>query len=438
MFQSDNLNSIPPSDVLADGQIPHSYSGHHGLHGDFYMEESNVTRGCTMSWGKEATPYAPADDYYSADAKVTNGISMAGLAHVNGSDGVLSKVVQDSENWGPSQYMNMGMIAGLQPGPLFQSAVTDDSFQQDTQPPEHSQNEWFFDDATMLQIKTSSPQNLGNTVLEFLETQVVASISKVNRQKYTIKADAFVDNIMCCLKIRIWKCPEKDEDYIVHVHRRSGDAFTFGHLRAQAFNFISARFSGSSPPWADVDDYLPLPPPPPLEVGPLDERDVNPLLDMLGLPIATMQAEAASVLSKMVCEEPSTAKLLCKPGAFDQIEWALGCDDLSVTYPTARLLSVLVLQKDAEHPLAEQNLLTAMIQKAGHAQTEQIVRLELAKATSAAMRRCAPLLSNERAENLQHALKQAIQDMGEGKSSLQARNSLEDALLELPHCCKYK
>lgn len=441
MLQSDNINSIPPSDVLADAQLPHAYSG---LHGDFYLEDSHVTRGCALGWGvgNESPTFTPDNEYYAGENKVTRGIPMAGLAHVGGSDSVFGKVMGDSENWGPSAYMgiakdeNFGMLAGLQPVPLFQGTVTDDSFVQDTQPPTHIQNEWFFDEATMLRIQTNSPHNLGNTVLEFLETQVVASVSKVNRHKYTVKADAFLDNIMCCLKVRIWKCPEEDEAYIVHFHRRSGDAFTFGHLRAQAFNFISARFS--VPSLIEVDDYLPLPPPPPLEVGPLDERDINPLLDVLGLPIATMQAEAASVLSKMACEEPGTAKLLCKNSAFDQVEWALSCDQLSVTYPIARLLSVLVLQKDAEHPLAEHNLLNAMIQKAGYSQTEQIVRLELAKAISTAMRRCAPLLSTERAEKLQHSLEQAIQDMGQGKSSMQARNSLEDALLELPHCCKYK
>lgn len=165
---------------------------------------------------------------------------------------------------------------------------------------------------------------------------------------------------------------------------------------------------------------------------PLDGRDINPLLEMLNLPFANVQAEAASRLSEIAHEEPSAARFLCEPVAFKQIERSLSATHLSVTYPIARLLSVLVLQRDAEHPLAEQDLLKAMIEKIGHYQTEPIIRLELAKATSTAMRRCAPVLSKERAEALRRSLEQAIQDISQDCDSMHVKSSLEDALLEVP------
>lgn len=441
MIQTEKLDSIR-SNVLA---APASHLS--DLHGDFYLEDNtNITRGCGLGWGVggDPAPFTSADDYYSDETHITRGIAMAGLG---GSDGVFGKVMDDTENWqrGPSQFNGFskedtfGIIPGYaqqQPVPVFQRSDTANGFQQDTQPPTHSDNEHFFDDATMMRIKTSSPHNLGNTVLEFLDSQVVASISKTNREKYTVKLDAFVDTIMCSLKIKIWKSPTKDEEYVVQFLRRAGDPFTFGHLRAQACNFLSARFPGSSMPqeFEEVDDFLPLPPPPPLEIGPLDERDINPLTEMLAMPIATLQAEAAAALSKIAFEDPVTSKFLCKPSAFDQIEWALSSTDLSVTYPTSRLLSVVVLQKDAEHLLAEQNLLKAMIEKVGNSRTQQIVRLELAKAISSAMRRCAPFLSNGRAGELQNSLEQAIQELGKSSDSIQICNSLEDALLELLNC----
>lgn len=452
MFQVEKLDSIN-SDVLTPSNC------HVDLHGDMYLQDTNVNRLCALSWGGESSPYSNTDGCFLEETDAMRASSIAGLAVSNS---VFGEVMKDVENWqrDPTQFHkysmddHFGQILGLPAMPLFQGASNSISFEQVFDPPPHLESKHFFDADTMVRIKTRSPWKLGNTILEFFETHVVASISKVNKRKYTIKAQAFVDDVMSCIKIKIWKSrssssilppvlprslppsipPSLDEECIVQFLRKSGDPFTFGHLCAQACNFLKGRFPCYSVPekFREVENFSPFPLPPAGSVEPLDGRDINPLLEMLNLPFANVQAEAASRLSEIAHEEPSAARFLCEPAAFKQIERSLSATHLSVTYPIARLLSVLVLQRDAEHPLAEQDLLKAMIEKIGHDQTEPIIRLELAKATSTAMRRCAPILSKERAEVLRRSLEQAIQDISQDCDSMHVKSSLEDALLEVP------
>merc|ERR1719454_1610237 len=58
---------------------------------------------------------------------------------------------------------------------------------------------------TTLIVLCDRPAALMNCLVTFLTTQVVASISKLNRRKCCLKADVIVDNVMCTLKARCYQ-----------------------------------------------------------------------------------------------------------------------------------------------------------------------------------------------------------------------------------------
>merc|ERR1719316_634460 len=120
-----------------------------------------------------------------------------------------------------------------------------------------------------------------------------------------------------------------------------------------------------------------------------------------------MQAEAASVLARLSSKDPKIAKILCKEDTFDLFVKLLGNDHLDITYPTARLLSTLMIYKEIEHPLSKHCLLKVVVQKVANEGTDRIVRLELVKMFSAAVRRSVGLISSS-AHELRTTLMEAL------------------------------
>jgi len=285
------------------------------------------------------------------------------------------------------------------------------------------------------------PHTLGLGVLDFLDSQVVASVSKINRKKFTIKVNAFLEDLMCCTKIRIWETARDEQgEFAVEFQRRSGDPFTFGDVYRQACFFLSKRFPGMCGRPVFAGERL-QPPPPPLQLDEstgehADGIDVEPLLDMAAMEkLPVMQAEAASVLARLSCKDAKVAKNLCKEEAFDLFVKLLGSDHLDVTYPASRLLSALMMYKEIEHPLSKHCLLKVVIQKVANEGTDRIVRLELVKMVSAAVRRSVGLISSS-AHELRTTLMEALASESlQDKSMADVRRGLQDALLELNQYC---
>merc|ERR1719387_1805073 len=120
-----------------------------------------------------------------------------------------------------------------------------EKFQPGDVPPPQPRSKHFCFEPTTMYMKTDVPHTLGLGVLDFLDSQVVASVSKVNRKKFTIKVNAFLEDLMCSTKIRIWETAREEQgEFAVEFQRRSGDPFTFGDVYRQACFFLSERFPG--------------------------------------------------------------------------------------------------------------------------------------------------------------------------------------------------
>lgn len=452
-----------------------------GVPGDFYHKgDVDGMRGATIS--PCAAPgfslSLNTGDYYFEQDDVVRGVSMAGVAGVP-EDGLLGKAMGESglglslslpgpgshaaplpplatldetglhgkDNGWKTAGSGFGFPQGLQGYPGYPgitnyrvfpetSRTPFEPFQPDDVPPQQPGSKHFKFEPTTMYMKTDVPYTLGLGVLDFLDSQVIASVSKVNRKKFTIKADAFLENVACSTKIRVWEVAQEAKgEFAVEFQRRAGDPFTFGDVYRQACFFLSGRFPGvvrGRPVYAgETLPALLLP----VQSSERDAAEVAPLLEMAGMEsLPAMQAEAAVVLANLSCRDPDIAKLLCNEDAFDQFAKLLASDRLDVNYPTSRLISSLMMYKEVERPLAEHCLLKVVTQKIASKDTDRIVCLELAKTVSAAARACAASMAPGAADELRAALEEAMENLQNDhrdSSMLQVSAGLQDALLEL-------
>mmetsp|Transcript_94486 Transcript_94486/g.282084 ORF Transcript_94486/g.282084 Transcript_94486/m.282084 type:complete len:231 (-) Transcript_94486:17-709(-) len=93
--------------------------------------------------------------------------------------------------------------------------------------------------ATTLRVLGAAPSEIGNILLDFLETKASARISKINYAKFTIKADVSGYTGACCAKVRIYQ--QEDGTCFVEFQRRSGDCICFSHLYQQAARYLQLR-----------------------------------------------------------------------------------------------------------------------------------------------------------------------------------------------------
>lgn len=455
-FPNTSLDYHIP-ETFGDGINHKGELGFPGGHSDFYHGNLNSF---TLAPGSAPPLKFQEGDFYCETDDVVRGMSIPGIPMpLPGQDSFLGKLIGDSHDgdfFGGSQGLQLQLqgqgfsgkencnafinLNQVPPGGGV-SRTSPERFQKDDVPPPQPKSQHFRLAPTTVYVQAEAPGALGNAVLDFLEWQVISSIKKVNRKKFTIKADVFLENVMCTAKIRIWKTEQECGEFAIEFQRRAGEPFTFGDMYRQSCSFLSGRFRAAmrgAP--ADVCERLHAPPPAPLasqsQGGQREEADLLPLLDMAAMKdLPSMQAEAAAVLVKLSTDEPAFARLLCNEDAFDHLAKLFTSNHLEVIYPSARLLSALMVYKEVQRPLSEHSLLKVVIQKIGCEGTDQIARLELMKAVSAAMRRCVALMSACAAEELKLTLKEAIQGVqAMGRSDpgmLQISAELEDAMLEL-------
>merc|ERR1711959_647819 len=111
----------------------------------------------------------------------------------------------------------------------------------------------------MVSVEGASPHEIGNRVLTFLRSQVVASITKVRPAKYTVRADVFEDGAACALKVRLYQVGDAPARYSVEFQRRSGCAFAFSKVYKRAADFLKQAFVTQGGPPTGISS-TPLPP----------------------------------------------------------------------------------------------------------------------------------------------------------------------------------
>mmetsp|Transcript_38956 Transcript_38956/g.69148 ORF Transcript_38956/g.69148 Transcript_38956/m.69148 type:complete len:437 (+) Transcript_38956:75-1385(+) len=340
-----------------------------GFDGDFYRDPDDVTRGLTMHPG-EAPHFA---DFYREPDEFCKGPSMgAPGSHFGG----LPFLAGDPKAAGFGNLLSTDYL---------KDAMTNKkTFEKSNKPPPLPTDTFFTLELTTLHA-LGEPDVIGNHLLDFLCKEVVSSITKVNQKKFSIKADVFVNNVMCTLKIRLYDfCDPRG--FAVEFQRRSGDAVTYNVVFQKACQYMKTvkqkgmLVTGGS----EASPTMLAPPPLPAEFV-IPEVDLAPLFDMAGMVhIPSLQAEAASSLVT-VAEDRLLAPLLCKGETFLAIQNLWQAQELEVAYPTSRLIGRLA-EKDEAAQFFDANVLAQIIDRVRR-NPDALVQQELAKALSVALQR---------------------------------------------------
>jgi hypothetical protein len=361
-------------------------------------------------------------DFYAEQEDVYRGVSMGGATGLSGMD-AMNKALGADIYGAPSDSTSFGGYVS--------PASSTENFHAGDVPPDQPQSAHFHFEATTVFVTSDTPHLLGNAILQFLGAQVVASVSKISIKKFAIKADCFLEHIMCSLKVRVWKTPQGE--FAIEFQRRQGDSFAFGDVYSQACQFLKSRFPTMRGGPSEFVERLPAAPPLELsEEYPWNEEDLTSVLEMAKMhTFPILQAEAASSLAKMSCEEASAMKILHTKETLDVLQTLLGAQELDIIYPTARVISELA-KYEVEGHLAQHGILQAAISTCGATDTAQIVRLELAKAASESVRRSvAAMVSPAISDGLSRALEDAMKELDEKPGVMPIRNSLQDVYWEL-------
>jgi len=403
---------------------------------DPYADDDDVVRGCTM-----AQPPGPDFSFSkSAEDGFAGGVPSLGMPPALG--------MSSKDVFGYSMPPALGMP--LKDGPYssmpcpsmaLEASASPLRFQQGIDPPVPPASQHFHFETTTLHITTNDASKFGNCILDFFDSQIVASVLKVRQEKYSIKVDFFLDHIMCTTKIRVWKVESKDNQYAIEYQRRGGDPFAFAEGVRQCIDFLALQFPENAQELKmhngeERKRSMPQPPPPPspTENPKSGEEDLDAelftLLDLAGMhQFPNLQAEAASGLAKLACEDICIAKYLSKVRVLDKLLPLLACDSVDVIYPTARMLSALATT--STNSIAEHSITKVAIRKIGGSCSNQLVRLELAKFVSNAVLSCTHIISAAQAQELHHLLECIIQDLNDVPATEVIRNTLHDALFQL-------
>mmetsp|Transcript_42158 Transcript_42158/g.126089 ORF Transcript_42158/g.126089 Transcript_42158/m.126089 type:complete len:430 (-) Transcript_42158:194-1483(-) len=283
-------------------------------------------------------------------------------------------------------------------------------------------------ESTTLYLSTSRPCDIGNALLNVLHGHVV---TKVSRKKFAIKADAFVGNAMCSLKIRVYK--QELDRYAVEFQQRSGDRFAYGQVYHEVSESLEKRFAADVPTNSGKEFGAMPPPPPPVSDADAVWAQAGPLLDLVGdTGRADLQAEAAAALAEMA-QDSQAAATLCTSTAFKEFKALVRSDKPEVAYPAARLLSSMALCREAAQCFADESLLLAIIDKAHSDMHSSLVQKQFAQVLLAAMPRCALALSQQAATNVNAALVKAMTSTAVVDNS--TRRILQEVVLLLQCQC---
>jgi hypothetical protein len=294
---------------------------------------------------------------------------------------------------------------------------------------------FFFVPTTLFVDQDTAPQQIGNGLLDFFASQVVASVTKVRLEKYAIKAEVFVEGISCMVKVRVYTHGDK---YAVEVQKREGDAFVLQSTYSLLADFLEARYGGVSKQVLDSKSAKPLALNDPPEIEMHEEAAdnslevISPLLAMA--TIAGLQAEAASALFELAKKgRSSAAPLLANT---DQVASALthllASGRTDAVYPAARCLSGLAAFGEAGPLLAHQGLLQEAASQAVAelVASQGLVGTALAQAVVDGVQCCAGSLTPASAVGIQEVLDAGLKDEKMTTCNMVARGHLEQALFD--------
>lgn len=369
MYGEDPWRSALSEGTLPSGQV---WDGGGAFSGDFYNEPDNVVRGIAIG---------PAD-----------------VPHLGGGLDPFGKGLLD---FAPPELEFAPLSSGKYASDYAPAAH---QFSEEDPTPAMPADPLFKLEATTLFAVGGSSAAIGNAVLEFFGTKVVASVTKVTRKKCCVKADVFVDGSMCTMKTRVYSQP--GARFAIEFQRRCGSVVVFSVVYQQAVEFMRPFCAGEHEPDRDAPGHGAFSQPPQIPGG--VDADVSPLLDMAGMVESPpLQAEAAAALASIARDgEPLP---LCNDRAFSEFKKLVQADSVDVAFPSAQLLKCLAQCPQAGRSFAESGIVSTMLARVLQPTAVcALVQRELAEAVAAAMTICASELPGPAAEDLAGKLGEAL------------------------------
>jgi len=176
--------------------------------------------------------------------------------------------------------------------------------------------------------------------LDFLETQVASSVTKVRHAKCSIKANVFVAGLMCTIKVRIYR--DDCGNHAVEFQRRAGDCLVFGHVYSNAAKHLASHL----PAVLNVPEGCANPCP---QAPALPSTDLADTSVLLGLALdhlsPSLQAEAAASLMDLAPVQVKAGNLTTDR-TLVSLQELLQSDHEAIAYPAA--CTLLALSQSSE------------------------------------------------------------------------------------------
>lgn len=212
-------------------------------------------------------------------------------------------------------------------------------------------------EAKTVYLSTEVPcWKLGNRLLTFLREKAVSHIKKVNKKKYTVKAQVLCNGLVCEIKIRAYRSAK---EIAVVVHRLGGDSIAFNALFRLLKQDLTTGLPLELKAEADVSPDTEIPSDEVIEVAenavrhgpavaPSENAFLEPIIDAAHNADDTQaQAEAAASLAA-AAEDTGTVKQLCNQKAQKAIEKLLKVNCFEVSCQVVRLIMKLAVAPGAE------------------------------------------------------------------------------------------
>jgi hypothetical protein len=206
-------------------------------------------------------------------------------------------------------------------------------------------------EGTTVIIENSSPEQIGNGLLNLLRQEAAASITKVSRKKFSVKAYVHVDGFSCDVKIRVYR---QDFGFAVEFQRRSGDALAFQRLfrlASERLNSYSHAASLEKHAFIDAHQQPVMQVPVAQVVSSKQELSIAPLLEMAECTSdLNLLAEVAETLADYAMDTTLSWQLNT-PDALKVRENIARIDHVSVAHPMKRLRAALDHVAQSDVPL---------------------------------------------------------------------------------------
>lgn len=250
-------------------------------------------------------------------------------------------------------------------------------------------------EAKTVYLSTEVPcWKLGNRLLSFLREKAVSHIKKVNKKKYTVKAQVLCNGLVCEIKIRAYRSAK---EIAVVVHRLGGDSIAFNALFRLLKQDLTTGLPLELKAEADVSPCSPEIPSEVLEIAhtavrhgpavvPSEDAFLEPIIDAAHNADDTQaQAEAAASLAA-AAEDTGTVIQLCNEKAQKAIEKLLKVNCFEVSCQVVRFIMKLAVAPGAEAFFNGEGLLHRLQRKVSDLGAGKKLRVQLSQTVEKLLR----------------------------------------------------